>query len=74
MVIPNSLTQFSCSFSLTACNNPSLFSIIILIIQPFFSTFVILMIIDVIHCVAKLTLQLTPIRRKSNFSEHESQT
>lgn len=57
MVIPNSLTQFSCSFSLTACNNPSFFSIIILIIQPFFSTFVILMIIDVIHCMVKLMLQ-----------------
>ena len=39
MVIPNSLTQFSCSFSLTACNNPSFFSIIILIIQPFFSQY-----------------------------------
>ncbi len=32
------------------------------------------MITKIIQCVAKLTLQLTPIRRKSNFSEHESQT
>lgn len=62
MVIPYPLMQFSCGFSYAAFYNSALLLVIILIIERISSIIVTFMIIKIIQCVVKLTLQFTPIR------------